>query len=331
MRHFIPIFVIVVLLGSGIAGAQEREYVPMLVEGQKWVSRLDFVQGGGIGAYTIEIKGDTTVEGRTYKKVYRYAESHAPEMLVPFYLSEYHPAACLREEAGVVYRLCDKIKSDVEDGDGDYYFDYDHIPGWGYSLPSRFYPKVVNSTDEHYEVVLYDFNDINGTYLDTRLNRCDDIVIDGTARRTQSTKSAFNENWVIIEGLGSVTVCDGDLISPVDHRYFRSSGWLSTLLFVMAPDGRMIFNHKWDLYDPELNEELGLDEYPDFYTEYCAYHNMNRFDFNGDGITDVDEVNVAVNSILNEKAPDMRADMNVDHVVDVDDVDALINYILSQQ
>jgi hypothetical protein len=303
----------------------------MLVEGQKWVCELGFVPRYKTGAYTIEIKGDTIVEGRTYKKVYRYPENFSPgSMLDWFYLSNYHPAACLREEAGVVYRLCDKIKSDNEYGDGDYCCDYDFISGWGYSPPSRFYLKQVNSTDSHYEVVLYDFNDIQGTYYNTVLHQCTDIVIDGTSRRAMSRHNSFNEDWVIIEGLGSVTIGDGDLISPVDHRYFRSSGWVSTLLFVTAPDGRMIFNHNNPWYDPELNEELGLDEYPDYYSDYCAHNNLNRFDFNGDGITDVDEVNVAVNSILNDKAPEMRADMNVDHVVDIDDVNALINYILSK-
>lgn len=58
-------------------------------------------------------------------------------------------------------------------------------------------------------------------------------------------------------------------------------------------------------------------------------------DFNGDGIIDIDDVNIVINIILNksqnvEIADDQDPDLNGDGIVDVDDVNALINIVLDK-
>ena len=91
------------------------EYIPLLHEGVKWVyyEKKYYLENPYAEAepgpvltdsrfYTIEIKGDTVIDGTTYKKCYRYSDIDWNEDFV-MPCSNTEPYAFLREEDRTVY------------------------------------------------------------------------------------------------------------------------------------------------------------------------------------------------------------------------------------
>ena len=109
--------------------------------------REDLVWVGG--GYRIQIDGDTIVDGVSYKKVYRLLDNGAydPNLVHrSIFASPYTPAACLRQASnGRIYRLCDYDRLST---------DWDSFNWVSFNVE---YSAVVNSTETHYEVVMYDF------------------------------------------------------------------------------------------------------------------------------------------------------------------------------
>ena len=115
---------ILALLGMTQAVAQEYEYVPFVREGVKWVYYINNyhfdltvnpAQGCNTCYRTLEIKGDTVINGKAYKAMHKYSgeEINWEEDTVPVYL---------REEDKVVYGIVPdgKIYNDCPVGnDGD--------------------------------------------------------------------------------------------------------------------------------------------------------------------------------------------------------------------
>ena len=132
---------ILALLGLSQAAAQEYEYVPFVREGVKWEYYIrDYhydsynnpEQGNNVVYRTLELKGDTVINGKTYKAMHMYCGDRINEQddIIPVYL---------REEDKVVYGI-------IPDGRS-----FDDCP-------------VYNSFDtvSYYngqEFVLYDFKD----------------------------------------------------------------------------------------------------------------------------------------------------------------------------
>ena len=108
---------LVLLCWTGMQ-AQEHEYVPMLREDLTWVGWYHDDTGGDWNdIYCIKVKGDTVVNGITYKKCYRlrqegyywrYDPNHPIVNDTYYYCDPYVPASCMREEDGKVFRLCEK-------------------------------------------------------------------------------------------------------------------------------------------------------------------------------------------------------------------------------
>ena len=134
------------LLGMTQAVAQEYEYVPFVREGVKWVYYYNNPDGGfypprpdlAIGKVylTLEFKGDTVINGKTYQAMHKYFGDAINEEndTVPIYM---------REENKVVYGFvtdCNKYYADCPIGVRSFYCVYDSI------LDGK-------------EFVLYDFND----------------------------------------------------------------------------------------------------------------------------------------------------------------------------
>ena len=103
------LFSLLALLGMTQAVAQEYEYVPFVREGVKWVYRIKYhdydnqiVNNPALGNNTIyrtlELKGDTVINGKTYKAMHKYSGDAINEEndTVPIYL---------REEDKVVYGI----------------------------------------------------------------------------------------------------------------------------------------------------------------------------------------------------------------------------------
>ena len=65
------LLILTVLLGW--SAAQADDYMPLLREGVKWVYAEEYEDWDGTTKrlYSMEVKGDTVIDGTTYKKVYR--------------------------------------------------------------------------------------------------------------------------------------------------------------------------------------------------------------------------------------------------------------------
>ena len=76
--------ILLALLGMSQAVAQEYEYVPFVREGVKWAYYItnyryseeyltNPARGDNINYYTLELKGDTVINGKTYKVMHKYS------------------------------------------------------------------------------------------------------------------------------------------------------------------------------------------------------------------------------------------------------------------
>ena len=153
------LFLLFALLGMTQLSAQESDYIPFVREGVKWVCYFNsyychqynpvlwgryYPQGKTY--FTLELKGDTVIDGKTYKKMHKYSGDCINERndSVP---------VCLREENRIVYAI-------MPDPSLYYYVIY-----VGYGIKSddpayNIYKAALNGK----EIVLYDFNDPEGYY-----------------------------------------------------------------------------------------------------------------------------------------------------------------------
>ena len=149
----IQLTLMLALLGMTQAVAQEYEYVPFVREGVKWVYYYDspFETVGdefipqGRHYYTLELKGDTVIDGKHYKPMHLYSGDAINEEsdTIPVYL---------REENKVVYALVtdDKRYAECPIGIGE-----DCLVT---------YRSVICPIVTGQEYILYDFNDPAGLY-----------------------------------------------------------------------------------------------------------------------------------------------------------------------
>ena len=139
------LFSILALLGMTQAVAQEYEYVPFVREGVKWTYSIqdyhyetDYetnpARGDNKVYRTLEIKGDTVINGKTYKAMHMCVDDEysEPREVVPVYL---------REENKMVYGIVP---------DGMYYDD----TKLGY-YATKVYDEILSGE----EFLLYDFQD----------------------------------------------------------------------------------------------------------------------------------------------------------------------------
>lgn len=320
-----------------------------LREGITWVGCLSTSDGhrGEDIEYAIQIKGDTVVEGRTYKKAYRFeyarvpwaeiedpnmSESnttHANGVEQDYYkinrasgesgfsynpdivLSKTTPAACLREDNGRVYRLCDKQNN------GLYYYNNDFLS----DRPLDFlYPHRVNETETHYEVVLYDFNDADVYFPITHVfGDSDTVRIDSQ----EHSVIFFSPDMVGVGMLAQISGygifntlhsgLDGDFIAPMNSTGFKTTHENSELTqsirnqYVADNHGNVL------IWDPQVKSEY--------------------FDYNNDTNFDSEDVKLAIQKILFPEKVDKRGyvmDKNFDKMVDIEDINLLINGLLNK-
>ena len=114
------------LCGMAQAAAQEYEYVPFVREGVKWVYSIENyhyfedyhtnpARGDNKAYRTIEMKGDTVINGKTYKAVHKYSGDGINEEsdTIPVYL---------REEDKKVYAIVPNYKYYDDCRVGNYYY-----------------------------------------------------------------------------------------------------------------------------------------------------------------------------------------------------------------
>ena len=232
---------ILALLGMTQAAAQEYEYVPFVREGVKWVCDAPYLEWMQMwhNYYTLELAGDTVIDGKTYKAMHKYSGDAINEMndTIPVYL---------REEDKVVYGI-------VPDGKT-----YDECP-----VGMNWWPEAREVVQSGQEFILYDFNDPinfikdnikypiqgspNGYYVY-------DVIPDQIVVAGKKVNRYMYDASCIIEGIG----CDG-----VNHGYPLSA--LSQMLCYVIEKGDTIYTSKsleipWDtgIDDEDYNRELPI-------------------------------------------------------------------------
>ena len=237
------------LLGFTQAVAQDYEYVPFVREGVKWVYYYDspFETVGdefipqGRHYYTLELKGDTVIDGKHYKPMHLYSGDAINEEsdTIPVYL---------REENKVVYALAidDKRYAECPIGIGE-----DCLVT---------YRSVICPIVTGQEYILYDFNDpaefyenhdvyialYAGSYMvsiGNRMRKCHGVATND-----------FIFNGYVIEGIG---YAGGDLDgTPLCYFYpFITGLQVSYRLSHVIENGEII-------YRPEdLEQLLEPDDY----------------------------------------------------------------------
>ena len=205
----------VVLLASLAAQA----YVPLVREGVKWVYQDEYNDFDEVAInswvvnryYTLEFKGDTIIDGMTYKKCYRKSDVSLNGKQNAMFCSDTEPVAFVREENGVVYSI-NKVDKCVLS------LDYLTMLRPDFSYDSN-------------EFVIYDFNKTDNAEVTT-------VEVGGVPCKAIE----YNEfGLVVVEGIGVDYLTGGDLLFPVT---LCSTGmWysLTTLHHVEDAQGNIIY------------------------------------------------------------------------------------------
>lgn len=304
----IYITMLIAMVWSSIAIAQV-DYTPLVREGVRWTylasdvsfsfenTGVESYLGKGDYAYFMEFRGDTIINGLTYKKLYSSLSREFDE-------SKLRPVAYLREADKHVYGIPDRT--------GRFQFAESH------NLELPILGKAVFGSDRVWqEYELYDFNDMetfayealsDWTYgMDINVEM-KTVSINGEIRNAYSFSCRIYDdeyelfNFTIIEGIGNE---DGNMlgfgpylvptcICPIELGLAQQE----------TVDGNVIYHGQY---------------------YYGPYH--------GDQLIDVDDVNHAINIILGKQIYSRHyfndiSDFNGDYIVDIEDVNAIINRIL---
>ncbi len=213
--------------------AQEYEYVPFVREGVKWVYGIfnddsfyppDPLFPAGVTYLNLEFKGDTIINGKTYKAMHKYHGDaiNTENDTIPIYL---------REENKVVYGIVP---------DGKCYADCPI----GLSVDQDFYDLKLSGE----EFVLYDFNDpiaFCNVILNEKSGSSDeyqhlytDTIAIGEHKAKRYVGNYCFSNFSIVEGIGY----DGESSYPLFLWWSLSFGGEATFgLSHVVKDGQIIY------------------------------------------------------------------------------------------
>ena len=211
------------LMLIGITGvqAQEYEYVPLVREGVQWVFAFltHSTPSENCGAwvetfYTLEFKGDTTINGMEYKNLVYDLSNKVSE-------PQHGTLAFMRETDKRVYAI---VNADFNN--------YDLFMTYGY-------PRIENEGGADGELVIFDFNDLKEFYDNNgggNLNEAQDTLINGSIRKFYSTIP--NPQLKAIEGIGEDIV--GNFLFPFCSRWPNCQKTMTMgLCYVKDADGNM--------------------------------------------------------------------------------------------
>ena len=300
------IFAIMAMACSLAANA----YVPLVREGVKWVYYYyldwgpDHYEKEYHCEYSLEIKGDSVINGITYKKVFSQWLKSSMDEDAPNYGSD-KPELCalVREVNKIVY-----IHLVPEE---DIWFYEDLMGYYGFN------PMVAGLAPN--EWVLYDFNDINRPFslLDTQHlygiyhSKYPEFTYSETIQLVgESAKKYVGSDFpahYIIEGLGYVDMYDGDwLYTMADFYQPRLSGyprWDYELSYLADDDGDVLYKGKAYTYMCDVNRDFKVDGADlNRVIDYLLQDNHPWIDYlcdtNGDGEVDGADINEVINFIL---------------------------------
>ena len=228
------LFTLLTLFGMTQLAAQEYEYVPFVREGVKWVyfysnpiQGLGYEDGFipyGEHYYTFEMKGDTLIDGKSYKPVHLYSGTDINDAsdTVPVFL---------REENKIVYGIIpdDRRYWECPIGIGTMVLDL----------------RLISSVKTREEFILYDFNDpatFYGTTPDAYGYDHADTVQIGS-HLSKRLQFGYNDDY-IIEGIGFV---GNDVGTPLNYFYAVTTGLTQVVnhLSHVIEDGEIIYKTEW--------------------------------------------------------------------------------------
>ncbi len=239
------------IVGVNDENDDDYEYVPFVREGVKWTYSIqdyqyddDFytnpAQGNNVIYRTLELKGDTVINGKTYKAMHKYSGDSInwENDTIPVYL---------REENKIVYGI-------IPDGKK-----YDDCFVFNFLLDDALYI----SSYSREEFVLYDFNDPIGYWnsMEDRLEWIDDIellstdtILIGNHLAKRYTGKLWSE-FQVIEGIGAY----GFNHTPVCFFYPTTAGIHDAPIFNLekvVENGEVIYpqNYVEDRYLPLIRE-----------------------------------------------------------------------------
>ena len=245
---------IISLMGMIQLAAQDYEYVPFVREGVKWVYYHEYddefypsipgLQGGTVYAI-LEIKGDTTIDGKSYKAMHKYhgRAIDAANDTVVIYLREENKTVYGLVPDGVVYPDCD--------------IDYGPRSSWG-----NYGPTISETLKAGQEFVLYDFNDPKNHYEGVmsyykqsglfEYVKTEPLSLGGVESK-RSEFSLWGGKAYIIEGIGYDGVVPGYTLS-----YFHDILMPAPMFYLshVLEDGEIIY--KGQYYNPDTH--VGIDE-----------------------------------------------------------------------
>lgn len=275
-----------------------QAYVPLVREGVKWVYNDEYysynepdIDYKVTRTYTLEIKGDTIIDGMVYKKCYRQSDVNLNGHLHALFCSDVTPVACLREENCVVYVIyLDEYIAEKN----RYLHDYPYLYDIGY-ISEIEEPKPVANEKEQ---ILYDFND-------ERMQLKSSVFICGNVCGIFKFSSVYKD-YNIVKGVGIVnTSCE----------MLDCWGAYSTSLWYSLP----ALHHMEDAEGNIIYKGIGFHSDGSLPGDKVA-----------DGKIDVSDVNSVIDVVLHGQGYDPVADVNGDGIVDISDVNALIDIVLGK-
>lgn len=273
---------------NGVASAETHDYQPLLEQGRQWTyammnDRIMDDPGFYYDFYTLTLRGDTTIDGKTYMKCYyesiwsgTYGELANTNI----------PVAYLREDGNKVY----VIKHP-----------FNQIFGLDPALPEGNYIERDDWLEFSYW--MYDFDDMNNCNGDDEPLTKTVVTINGKRRNKFK-----NYCFTIIEGIGP----DGrsNLITPI-CRIYTDGGISQPRGLVSMHDGNGNILYKGTAYnayktwkgDVNADRQMNVSDVTTLVNMILGVAPVGKHhaDINGDGKINVSDITALINLLLGVK------------------------------
>lgn len=288
-------FFLMAILVAFVAQAADKpdRYMHLLRDGVKWVyverkdiTFEDCTPPNDTRFYTIEMRGDTVIGKKTYKKAFRYSDvvwDHPWELHIVRPCSDTEPFALLRESGRTIY--LNNVKA-AKLTNETYYI-------------SLLFDQNYTSEDDEFKLYEFDDTDIFHFVGYKPFNGQEsEVYIFGT-------EYGMYYDGEFVEGVGFDSDRNGDLLTPFAMGSYYMEYSFSGLHHMEDADGNVIYRGKaYGYVDMDNNQLVDVDDVNEVINVILEPSNFvgdRRFGFadvDCNGIVDIDDVNEVINYIL---------------------------------